>query len=82
MKGLPMEQSLQKYYEEQFNMMSTEGWKDLIEDFTELKTSINNITLTTDTQDLFFRKGQLDILDLVLKRKEACEKVYEDLTNG
>lgn len=77
-----MEQSLQKYYEEQFNMMSTEGWKDLVEDFTELKTSINNITLTTDTQDLFFRKGQLDILDLVLKRKEACEKVYEDLTNG
>lgn len=77
-----MDKELQEYYEAAFDMMASKGWKDLLEDFTELKTSINNITLTTDTQDLFFRKGQLDILDLVLKRKEACEKVYEELANG
>ena len=74
-----MEQSLQTYYEEQFNMMASKGWKDLLEDFSKLKTSINNVTLTTDTQDLFFRKGQLDILDLILNRKETCEEVYEGL---
>lgn len=74
-----MEQSLQKYYEDSFSMMATQGWADLIEDFTKLKESINDITLTTDTQDLFFRKGQLDILDLILKRKETCEQVYEEL---
>jgi len=39
------------------------------------------VTLTTDTQDLFYRKGQLDILDLILKRKDTCEKVYEELLN-
>ena len=76
-----MEQSLQKYYEDSFSMMATQGWADLIEDFTKLKESINDITLTTDTQDLFFRKGQLDILDLILKRKETCEQVYEELSN-
>lgn len=76
-----MDKELQAYYEEQFNMMASKGWKDLLEDFSKLKTNINDVTLTTDTQDLFFRKGQLDILDLILKRKEACEKVYEDLTN-
>lgn len=76
-----MAPDLQKYYEEQFSMMATQGWADLVEDFLKLKTSINDVTLTTDTQDLFFRKGQLDILDLILKRKEACEKVYEELLN-
>lgn len=76
-----MEQSLQKYYEDSFSMMATQGWADLIEDFTKLKESINDITLTTDTQDLFFRKGQLDILDLILKRKETCEQVYEELNS-
>jgi len=76
-----MEQSLQKYYEDSFSMMATQGWADLIEDFTKLKASINDITLTTDTQDLFFRKGQLDILDLILKRKETCEQVYEELNS-
>ena len=73
---------LQRYYEGQFNTMSTEGWKDFLDDMNELKASINDVTLTTDTQDLFFRKGQLDILDLVLSRKATCEKVYEELQHA
>jgi hypothetical protein len=76
-----MEQNLQKYYESSFEMMASQGWKFLLEDFDKLKTSINDVTLITDTQDLFFRKGQLDILDLILKRKEMCEKVWEELNN-
>ena len=77
-----MAPELQKYYEDQFSMMATQGWADLVEDFQKLKESINDITLTTDTQDLFFRKGQLDILELVLNRRETCEKVYEELTDA
>jgi len=76
-----MAPDLQKYYEEQFSMMATQGWADLVEDFLKLKASINDVTLTTDTQDLFYRKGQLDILDLILKRKETAEQVYEELSN-
>ena len=76
-----MAPDLQKYYEEQFSMMATQGWADLVEDFLKLKASINDVTLTTDTQDLFYRKGQLDILDLILKRKDTCEQVYEELQN-
>ena len=77
-----MAPELQKYYEDQFSMMATQGWADLVEDFQKLKESINDITLTTDTQDLFLREGQLDILDLILKRKETCEKVYEELSDA
>ena len=76
-----MAPDLQKYYEEQFSMMATQGLADLVEDFLKLKASINDVTLTTDTQDLFYRKGQLDILDLILKRKETAEQVYEELSN-
>lgn len=62
-------------------MMATQGWADLMEDFNKLKDSLNNLSLVTDTQDLFFRKGQIDILDLLLKRKDTCEQVYEELQN-
>ena len=72
---------LQQYYEESFNMMATQGWLDLIEDLNKLKDSLNNLSLVTDTQDLFFRKGQLDILDLILNRKVTCEQVYGELEN-
>ena len=74
-----MDKELQRYYEETFNTMSTEGWKYLIEDFKEIKATLNNISTVDDTQTLFYRKGQLDILELVLGRKATCEKVYEEL---
>jgi hypothetical protein len=61
--------------------MSTQGWADLLEDLQKLKDSLNNLSLVTDTQDLYFRKGQIDILDLILKRKDTCEQVYEELEN-
>ena len=74
-----MDKDLQRYYEETFNTMSTEGWKYLIEDFEEIKVSLNNLSTVNDTQTLFYRQGQLDIIELILGRKATCEKVFEDL---
>ena len=62
-------------------MMATEGWKALIEDFEKIKTSLNDVYTVKDEQQLKFRQGQLDILDLVLNRKAMCEEVYEDIVN-
>ncbi len=75
-----MDRELDKYYTETFNMMATEGWKYLIEDLEKLVNELSNIRTATDTQQLHFRQGQLDILDLLIKRKETCEQVYDQLT--
>ena len=74
-----MDKELQVYYEETFSMMSTKGWALLMEDFQALKASLNDLSTVADTQTLYFRQGQLDILNLVLQRKEICEKAYEEL---
>jgi hypothetical protein len=74
-----MAPDLEKYYDEQFSMMATEGWKDLVEDFAELEKNLSNVRTVADDHTLHFRLGQLDILDLILKRKDTCEKVYEEL---
>ena len=76
-----MDRELETYYEEMFSMMATKGWLLLMEDFQALKASLNDLSTVADTQDLYFRKGQLDILNLVLQRKEICEKTYEELQN-
>ena len=76
---MAINRELQVYYEETFNTMSTKGWDFLIEDFEEIKASLNDISTVDDTQTLYYRKGQLDILELVLGRKAVCEKVYEEL---
>lgn len=77
---MQMDRELDKYYTETFNMMATEGWKYLIEDLEKLVNELSNIRTATDTQQLHFRQGQLDILDLLIKRKETCEQVYDQLT--
>lgn len=74
-----MDKELQKFYEEAFSMMSTLGWKDLMEDIQKVKTNYNDLSTVTDTQELHFRKGQLDILNWLLGLKSSYEKTYEDL---
>lgn len=74
-----MDKKLQHYYEETFNMMSTEGWKYLIEDLKELETNLDNVRTVKDEQSLNYRLGQLDILDLILNRKKTCEEIFEQL---
>jgi hypothetical protein len=74
-----MDKELQKFYEEAFSMMATLGWKDFMEDIQKVKTNYNDLSTVADTQELYFRKGQLDILNWLLGLKSSYEKTYEDL---
>lgn len=74
-----METNLQKYYEERFNMMSTIGWNDLVEDVKAMFDAYNHVSAISSTEQLFFKKGQLDILNWILTLKEVSEKSYEEL---
>lgn len=74
-----MDKELQIYYEETFSIMATQGWAFLMEDLEKLKQQIENIRTVEDAQQLYYRQGQLDILDLMLNRKKTCEEVYEQL---
>jgi len=74
-----MDKELQKFYEEAFSMMATLGWKDLVEDLQKVKANYNDLSTVADTQELYFRKGQLDILNWLLGLKSSYEKTYEDL---
>ena len=76
-----MDKSLERYYEEAFTMFVTQGWIDLVEDMKALQSEVIKIENIKDEKDLWFRKGQLDILDLIVNRKQMCEKVFEELQN-
>ena len=76
-----MNSKLQKYYEDRFDLFSQPGWQDLMEDAQSMFDTYNKVSSITDVNNLFFKKGQLDILDWLLTLKEVSEKAYEDLTN-
>ena len=74
-----MAPDLQNYYEETFSMMATQGWAMLMEDLQKIKNTVGELSTVQDAQSLFHRQGQLDILNLLLTRKEACEQAYESI---
>lgn len=74
-----MTPELAQYYEERFSMMSSIGWKQLIEDVQGLKDNYENLSTIKGVDDLYFRKGQLDIITWLLNLKEVSEQAFEGL---
>jgi hypothetical protein len=70
---------LQKYYEARFDLMSKEGWKDLMEDIDTMIESLNNISTIPDEKSLHFKKGELSILTWLRTLKEVSERAFEEL---
>jgi len=67
-------QELQKYYEDRFSMMGSDGWKNLVEDIDTMIASLNNISVISDEQSLQFKKGELSILTWLRAYEELNEK--------
>jgi len=70
---------LQKYYENRFSMMGSDGWKDLMEDIDTMISALNNISVIPDEQSLQFKKGELSILTWLKNLKLVSERAYEEL---
>ena len=74
-----MAPELQRFYDNAFSMMATEGWKDLMEDIQKIADSYDKLSSVTETHPLDFRRGQMDILSWMLGLRTAYERAYEEL---
>ena len=74
-----MDKALQQYYEERFNMMSTQGWQDLIEDAEKMIETYDNVSAIETIENLHFKKGQLDILRWLVSLKQTSEEVFKEI---
>ena len=77
-----MDEKLQAYYEARFSMMATQGWKDLLEDAQGFFDGINKVAAIQNENDLFMKKGQLDVLQWLLSLKDSSAQTYEQLMSG
>jgi len=77
-----MDEKLQAYYEARFSMMATQGWKDLLEDAQGFFDGINKVAAIQNENDLFMKKGQLDVLQWLLSLKDSSSQTYESLLSG
>lgn len=74
-----MAPDLQKFYDDAFSMMATQGWQDLMEDILKVKNSYDKLSSVTETHNLDFRRGQMDILNWLYGLKGSYEQTYREL---
>lgn len=74
-----MTPELQQWYEEQFNLFNTQGWKDLIEQMKEMQKNYENLRNLPSDDVLKYRQGQLDILDWIAGWQTSVEQNFKEL---
>ncbi|MEK9749579.1 MAG: hypothetical protein VW333_12760 [Pseudomonadales bacterium] len=74
-----MDQETQQYYDNYFSLFMTDGWKQLVQDFGNNAMQINSIEATKDADDMFFRKGQLNVLAHLINMESIVTNNYDEL---
>lgn len=76
-----MNKELQDYYESRFEMFSSDGWRELMEDVQNMADTLDTLKTVRDEQDLFFKKGELSIMEWLLSLEAVSHEAYKELSN-
>ena len=77
-----LDQETEQYYNKYFDLFRTAGWKQLIEELTQNALVINSVEATKDANDLYLRKGQLNVLAYLINFETTTNNNYEELTKS
>ena len=75
-----MDQETQTYYDQYFSLFLTDGWKQLVQDFSNNALQINSLEAVKDANDMHFRKGQLNVLAHLINMETIVSTNYEEAT--
>lgn len=71
----------QKYFDTYFDLFSSDGWKQLIEDLNQLEdTARNSMCDLSDEQSMFVRKGNIQIYSYINNLPILIEHNYKAQT--
>lgn len=68
-----------KHYEQIQEMLLTDGWKNVEKEMTVLTDAIEGIESVKDANELYYKKGQLNIARLILNLPHTVDAALEVL---
>jgi hypothetical protein len=72
----------EEYYNNYFDMFNSKGWKQLVEEFKVNLVNVNSVQSTKDVDDMYFRKGQLNVLNSIVNLDDSIDAAYKDATEN
>jgi hypothetical protein len=77
---MSMTPEIEKYYETYFDLFTTAGWKQFVEDISD-NLKQYDVRTVEDTDDLRFKQGQLKVIDHVMNWETLIRNAYEEIAN-
>ena len=74
-----LDQETEQYYNKYFDLFNNDGWKQLIEELKQNALVINSVEATKDANDLYMRKGQINVLAYILNLESTTNTNYDEL---
>jgi len=68
-----------QFYHNRLSLVEQDGWRDLVEELSNLKDQIDTLDTVENVSDLWFIKGQLSIIRQVIGLEDATHQAVEQL---
>jgi hypothetical protein len=61
-----MDRELEAYFDNYIELFNTKGFKQLVDELKQNTTQLSDIQSVKDSEELFFRKGQVTALAMII----------------
>ena len=66
------------FFKDRLNLFEQEGWNDLVGELETLSMNLNDVQSIQNENDLYFVKGQLSILQMIINLEDATKEVMDN----
>lgn len=71
------DKELDRYYQERFSTTASAGWNEIVAEAKVLHEGYSSVVSCKSEQELYFRKGQLDILNWLITLGDVARDAYD-----
>ncbi len=76
---LPLNMTDKEILEKRIDLFSSEAWTIFTKELTDMAQSLENIQTIEDEKTLFLRRGQVDILNMIINLEETTKLALDQL---
>jgi len=66
------------FFNDRLRLFEQEGWADLIGELETLSLNLNDVRSIENEKDLYFVKGQLSMIQMIINLEDSTKEVMEN----
>jgi hypothetical protein len=66
------------FFNDRLRLFEQEGWSDLVGELETLSMNLNDVRSIENEKDLYFVKGQLSIIQMIVNLEDSTREVMEN----